>query len=123
MATEQQWMIEASQMGVQSLQYYTSATTLASHRLHDVGGQLLQQEHFLDPKSRVTQNLKDITSTAAYIHHAAAHQVESSKSIETAMRVTTQVAAQLATGAHSATDASFQLEQVLEQLRNIVGRN
>lgn len=121
-ATEQQWMIESSQVGLQSLQYYTNATNVAARRLNNVGLQLQQDEQYLDPQSRVRQNLKEITSTAVYIQNAATHQDESSKSLATAIRVTTQVAEQLATGAESATNASLQLEQVVEQLREIVGR-
>jgi methyl-accepting chemotaxis protein len=115
-------MIESSQMGLQSLQYYTNATGVAARRLNSVGLQLLQQEQYLDPRSQVKQNLKEVTATAVYIQNAAAHQDASSKDLATAIRVTTQVAEQLATGAESATNASLQLEQVVEQLREIVGR-
>ncbi len=121
-ATEQQWMIESSQVGLQSLQYYTNATGVAARRLNNVGLQLLQQEQYLDPHSQVKQNLKEVTATAVYIQNAAAHQDASSKDLATAIRVTTQVAEQLATGAESAASASLQLEQVVEQLREIVGR-
>ncbi len=121
-ATEQQWMIESSHVGLQSLQYYTNATNIAARRLNSVGVQLQQDEYSLEPQSRVKQNLKEITSTAVYIQSAATHQNESSKGLATALRVTTEVAEQLAAGAESAASASLQLEQVVEQLREFVGR-
>ncbi|MDQ6662565.1 MAG: hypothetical protein M3Z24_16570 [Chloroflexota bacterium] len=40
----------------------------------------------------------------------------------TAIKVASQVTEQLAAGATSATDAATQLEQVLNQLRNMVGK-
>jgi len=41
-ASEQTWVIDSSQVGLQSVQYYTDATHIAARRLHEVGIDLMQ---------------------------------------------------------------------------------
>jgi methyl-accepting chemotaxis protein len=59
---------------------------------------------------------------ARYIEKAADYQQKSCKTLATAIRVTSQVTEQLILGANSATESSEQLDQVVEQLREVVGR-
>lgn len=120
-ATEQRWMIESSQVGLQSVRYYTKATNIAAHKLTDVSTQLLSRWQLLDAPT-ISRHLDEILATSKYIENAANRQEESSKNLATAIHVTTQVTEQLADGAASATDASHQLEQVVNQLRNVVGK-
>jgi hypothetical protein len=59
---------------------------------------------------------------AQYIEKAAHYQTASNQKLATAIKVTNQVNEQLAEGAISASDASSQLEQVVSELRQVVGR-
>ena len=120
-ATEQRWMIESSQVGLQSVRYYTNATNVAARKMSDVSTQLTERWELLDNQT-IMRHLDEIHTTAKYIENAANRQEESSKNLATAIRVTTQVTEQLAAGATSATDASHQLEQVVNQLRTVVGK-
>ncbi len=118
--TEQRWIVETSQTGLKSVEYYVEATSIAAHQLNAVGGELLRNWERFEPW-QTKQHLEQIVSTANYIGSAASHQERSSKSLSTALRVTMQVTDQLVAGATSAAAASAQLEQVIEQLRQVVG--
>jgi hypothetical protein len=120
-ATEQQWVIESSQVGMQSVQYYTNATSTAAHSMSETSKQLLEQLKQTNAPSSIKQKLNEMLGIALYIEKASHYQESSNKSLATALRVTTQVTDQLASGAASATEASIQLEQVVDQLRQIVG--
>lgn len=120
-ATEQKWVIESSQVGMQSVQYYTNATSTAAHSLSEMSKQLLEQLKQTNAPPVVKQQLNEMLGMSLYIENASQYQESSNKSLSTALRVTTQVTDQLASGAASATDASTQLEQVVDQLRQIVG--
>jgi hypothetical protein len=119
-ATEQTWVVDSSQVGLQSVQYYTDATRVAAHRLSDVGIELAQCWYQLDART-AKEALGQMVKTAYYIENAAQFQSVSNQKLATAIKVTTQVTEQLATGATSATDAATQLDQVVHQLRNVVG--
>jgi methyl-accepting chemotaxis protein len=120
-ATEQKWIVESSQVGLKSVQYYTEAASVAAHRMNEMSGELAQKWGGLDIQ-RAQQRLAEIVSTANYIEKAISHQEKSSKSLSTAIRITTQVTEQLVEGATSANEAASQLETVIEQLRQVVGK-
>jgi len=119
-ASEQTWVIDSSQVGLKSVQYYTDATTIAAHRLSEMSMQLAQHWDQLDAPT-AKQALEHITTLAQYIEKAAHLQNNSNQKLATAIKVTTQVNEQLTTSATSATDAASQLEQVVKQLRQVVG--
>jgi len=118
--TEQHWIVETSQTGLKSVEYYAEATSVAARRLDAIGGELLRNWERLEPW-QTKQHLEQIMTTANYIGSAASHQERSSKSLSTAIHVTMQVTDQLVSGATSAAEASAQLEDVIEQLRQVVG--
>lgn len=120
-ANEQKWIIESSQVGLQSVQYYAEATSVAARRLDEIGMELVQNWEQLDAQ-RTRNRLSEVIAAARYIEKAASRQNESSKGLATAIRVTAQVTEQLISGATSATEASTQLDEVVEQLRKVVGR-
>lgn len=120
-ATEQKWIVESSQVGMKSVQYYTEAASVAARKLDEMSTELAQQWGRLDIQ-RTQQWLGEIISTANYIEKAVSHQEKSSKSLSTAIRITTQVTEQLISGATSANEAATQLEVVIEQLRQVVGQ-
>ncbi len=118
--TEQRWIVETSQTGLKSVEYYAEATSVAARQLDAIGGELLRNWERLEPW-QTKRHLEQIMTTANYIGSAATHQEQSSKSLSTAIRVTMQVTDQLVSGATSAAEASAQLEDVIEQLRQVVG--
>jgi hypothetical protein len=120
-ASEQMWVVDSSQVGLQSVQYYTDATKVAAHRLTETGMELMQRRQQVDPN--VTKKaLEHVITASRYIEDASQHQTTSIQKLSTALKVATQVTEQLATGATSATDAATQLEQVVQQLRSVVGK-
>ncbi len=120
-ASEQMWVVDSSQVGLQSVQYYTDATKVAAQRLTETGMDLMQHWQQVEP-GMTRRSLEHIVTASKYIEEASQHQTTSNQKLSTALKVATQVTEQLATGATSATDAATQLEQVVQQLRSVVGR-
>jgi hypothetical protein len=120
-AGEQMWVVEASQVGLNKVEYYSQATNIAAQRLSTVGGQLKEGWQYLDSR-RAEKVLEEIIAAAKYIEKARTFQDESNKSLAASIRVTTQVTEQLTTGATSAAEAAEQLEEVVNQLRSVVGK-
>lgn len=120
-ATEQRWVVDSSQVGLQSVQYYASATEVAAHQLSRVGIELAQKwDHIHAQEAR--QSLDRMIKTAQYIENSSQYQNVSNQKLDTALKVATQVTEQLVAGTTSATDAATQLQQVVQQLRRVVGK-
>ena len=68
------------------------------------------------------QVLGQMISVALYIEKAAHSQTTNNQKLAIAIKVTTQVNEQLADGAIFASDAASQLERVVSELRQVVGR-
>lgn len=119
-AKEQKWIVESSQTGLKSVQYYVNASSIAARKMGEIGKDLAQNWQRVD-EQHIKQRLDEIIATANYIEKASGHQENSSKSVATAVRITTQVTEQLIAGATSANDAATQLEEVIKQLRQVVG--
>lgn len=120
-SSEQLWVVDSVQVGLQSVQYYTDATRIAAHKLGEVGMELEHNWHRQNFET-VRQGLQQVISAAGYIEKATHYQGDSGQKLSTAIKVTTQVNEQLADGAISATEAASQLEQVVNDLRNVVGQ-
>ncbi len=120
-ASEQMWVVDSSQVGLQSVQYYTDATKVAAHQLNDIGTELANNWYTIDEQS-ARQHLEHIITTAQYIENAAHYQGTSNQKLATALKVATQVTEQLSAGATSATSAATQLEHVVEELRYVAGK-
>lgn len=120
-SSEQLWVVDSVQVGLQSVQYYTDATRIAAHKLGEVGTDMERNWHHQNFET-VRQGLQQVISAANYIEKATHYQGDSSQKLSTAIKVTTQVNEQLADGAISATEAASQLEQVVNDLRNVVGQ-
>lgn len=119
-ATEQSWMVEASQMALESIKYYTNAMQLAGQRLASISADLRQTAGRSDP-ARLQRAFNEIASTSTYIERAAHHQNAANEKLASAVRVTTQAATQLTNGANSTDEAAAQLEQIVQQLIAVVG--
>ncbi|GHO85018.1 PDC sensor domain-containing protein [Dictyobacter formicarum] len=120
-AGEQVWVVDSSQVGLQSVQYYTEAAKVASEKLNSTTQLLRQHGNQLTP-AQVEQVMEDIMRSASYLVNALEYQHSSNQKLATALKVATQVTEQLQTGASSATDAAEQLERVVQELRSVVGR-
>jgi hypothetical protein len=120
-ASEQIWVVDSSQVGLQSIQYYTEAINIAAHELTELGTGLTQHWNSADVR-KIYQALERILSASRYIENASQYQYASNEKLATALKVATQVTEQLAAGATSATDAAAQLEDVVTRLRSVVGK-
>jgi hypothetical protein len=118
---EQSWVIDAIQVGLQSVQYYTDATRISAHKLGDIGRDL-QNGWGRQHTETIRQGLQEVIDVAHYIETAADYQTESSQKLTTAIKVTSQVNEQLVDGSMSATEAAKQLRQVVNDLRDVVGQ-
>jgi hypothetical protein len=120
-AAEQVWVVESSQTGLESVQYYTEASKVALQRLHIVTTELLRGWGQGDT-THVEQMLEQIMITAKYLEQATDYQDTSNQKLATALKVAVQVTEQLHNGTTSATLAATQLEKVVGELRKVVGR-
>ncbi len=119
-ATEQKWIVESSETGLKSVQYYAKATSVAASKLNEMSTELMQSLEWLDAW-QTKQRLNEIIQAGRYIEKASSHQLQSNKNLSTGIRITTQVTEQLVSGAKSAAEAAAQLEEVIRQLRQVVG--
>jgi hypothetical protein len=120
-ASEQMWVVDSSQVGLQSVQYYTEANKIASYRLIETVKELAQNWQYAN-RQQIEQAFERIIQAARYIGNASDYQDASNQKLATALKVAIQVTEQLHTGATSATEAATQLERVVQELRSVVGR-
>lgn len=120
-AAEQVWVVESSQTGLESVQYYTEASKVALQRLHVVTTELLRGWEEGDA-THAEQMLEQIMITTQYLERATDFQDTSNQKLATALKVAVQVTEQLHNGTTSATLAATQLEKVVDELRKVVGR-
>lgn len=119
-ATEQSWMVEASQVALQSIRYYTNAASIAAQRLADLSVELTRQPNNFNDY-RLNKSLKDISEAAKYVDLAVKHQESANEKLAAALRVTTRAMEQLTNGAKSTDEAAAQLEVIVRQLTDVVG--
>ena len=120
-ATEQSWVIDSSLVGLQSVQYYTNATRIAARHLHQSSLDLAQNWDQYDLQS-TRRILGQMINASAYIEKAVHLQTASSQKLATAIKVNTQVNEQLTEGASGTNSSAAELEQVVNELRQVVGR-
>ena len=120
-ATEQSWVIDSSQVGLQSVQYYTNATRVAARHLNQASLDLAQNWDQYDLQS-TRRILGEMINASAYIEKAVHLQTASSQKLATAIKVNTQVNEQLTEGASGTNASAAELAQVVEDLRQVVGR-
>lgn len=118
---EQLWVIDSVKVGLQSVQYYTDATRISAHKMGEIGTELKDSWRRQDVET-IRRSLQEVIDVAQYIEKAADYQTDSSQKLTTAIKVTSQVNDQLADGSISATEAAKQLQQVVNDLRNVVGQ-
>jgi polyhydroxyalkanoate synthesis regulator phasin len=121
MSTEQQWIIEGAQTGLTSAQYYSDATGVAAHKLDELGNVLLGNWGKMNPQ-QARQFLEEMIVSAKYIEKATTFQKKSFQDLASGIRVSTQVTKQLSTNSTKALESATLMEEVVEQLRDVVGQ-
>jgi hypothetical protein len=118
-SSEQVWIVEASKTGLKSQQYYTDASKIAARRLNELGRGLLE---WRDADMQTTlQVVQQMVNIGLYFEKAIAYQEEANNKVAVAVKVTDEVAEQLASGAQSTSEAANELDGIVHQLRQIVG--
>lgn len=118
-SSEQVWIVEASKTGLKSQQYYTDASKIAARRLNELGRGLLEwRDADMQTTLHVVQQMVNI---GLYFEKAIAYQEEANNKVAVAVKVTDEVAEQLASGAKSTSEAANELDGIVHQLRQIVG--
>lgn len=117
-ATEQSWMVEASQAAQQTIKYYTNAASIATQQLSILSAQAAQKPATTDELNR---SLRDMLEAAQYIHLAIEHQKNANEKLAAALRVTTRASDQLTKGAKSTDTAATELESIVQQLMTVIG--
>jgi methyl-accepting chemotaxis protein len=121
-ATEQNWMVEAAQTALKSVQYYTNATAVAANRISKLSNDITPITLNQDP-NRYNQSLQEMVETAAYIERALKHQETMNEKLAMSLRVTTQATEQLTKGANATNDAAAQMEYIVGELTSVVGES
>jgi methyl-accepting chemotaxis protein len=117
---EQTWMVEASQIGMNSVKYYTNATNIASERIISLCTDLLQNPIRHDPQ-KILQTTRAVLDAATYVQKATRQQGQMNEKMMTTLRVTDQVTNQLTKSASSSDASARGLEQIVNQLTSVVG--
>lgn len=71
-ASEQTWVVDSSQVGLQSVQYYADATQIAARQLDRISTELAQHWYHMDAQI-AKEHLIRLVSAAQYIEKAAQH--------------------------------------------------
>lgn len=120
-ASEQVWVVDSSQVGLQSIQYYTEAARFALRQLLEITGDLAQRWRHENPQ-QIDYTFEQVIKTVKYLEYAMEYQHASNQKMATALKVATQVTEQLHHGATSATEAATHLEEVVRRLQAVTGR-
>jgi nitrogen fixation/metabolism regulation signal transduction histidine kinase len=119
LAAEPIWMAESSEIGLKSIQYYTNASKIAARRLNELGNDLLSRPD--QDKQSILQGVAQMVEIGQYFERATDHQAESNAKVAVAIRVTGDAAKQIEVGAKSVDESASVLNQVVTQLRRIIG--
>jgi methyl-accepting chemotaxis protein len=120
--TEQSWVVDSSQTGLSSVNYYVDATQEAASRIIATSTELERYWPQVSPE-KTREVLHQIVAAALYIENAVQYQKSSGKKLSAAIDLTQQVTDQLTSSADAAIQAAEQMEQVVSQLQQVVGRD
>ncbi len=120
-ATQQMWVIDSANVGLRTVQYYTKAAEAAIQHHNTISSALLERQQAPD-LGEVQQGLEQLLTDGQYVERAIGLQNQSNRKLASTIKINTQVADQLATSASAATQAADQLEQVVDELRQVVGQ-
>lgn len=118
-ASEQLWMIDASEAGLKSIQYYTNASRKAASQLNMVGTELLARPE--RDKQLILNGIGQMVEIGQYFGQAVTHQEECNRKVAAAMKATNEIARQIESSAQSVNGATSVLDEVVNQLRKVAG--
>ncbi|GCE06928.1 PDC sensor domain-containing protein [Dictyobacter aurantiacus] len=118
--TEQVWVIDSSQEGLKTVQYYNNAAEVAIQHINTTATRLLDNWDRLD-KATLRQAIEQMIETSQYTRRAIHYQNASNEKLATAINIMNQVNEQLVAGSNGADEASHQLQNVVTDLRHVVG--
>jgi len=119
--TEQSWVVDSSKTGLSSVDYYVDATQEAANRIVATSSELERYWPQVPPE-QTREVLHQIVVAAHYIENAVQYQKSSGKKLSAAIDLTQQVTDQLTSNSDAAIQAAEQMEQVVSQLQQVVGR-
>lgn len=120
-ASSQMWVVESSQVGLKSVNYYTHATDVAANQLAQMTSALMQSWQYLNTQER-RKRLEQIEQLMTYMKNASNYLGTSNQKLENALTLATEVAEQLHEGSRSSNESAAQLEKIVEALRTVIGR-
>jgi methyl-accepting chemotaxis protein len=120
MSKEQEWIIECAQVGLNAVQHYADAAAMAAQHLNQVGNEFLGKWEKMDPQ-QAKKYLNEIVTSAQYISKATIHQKKNFNGLASGIKVSTQVTEQLSTNSTKTFESATVMEEVVEQLREVVG--
>lgn len=119
---QQAWVVDSSKTGLSSMNYFIDASQNATSRIIMTGKAL--ENHWTMMKPEETQQaLRQILMATHYIESALQQQKLNGKQLSAALDLTQQVTDQLNLSTGSATRAAEQMEYVVNQLQQVVGRS
>lgn len=120
--TEQVWVVNSTKTGLSSVNYYMDATQEAANRIVTTSTELERRWSQVHQMER-QEALHQIVVAAHYIEDAVQYQKTSSKKLSAAIDLTKQVTDQLNSSTELATETADQMEQVVSQLQQVVGKS
>ncbi len=118
-ASQQVWIVDSSQVGLDSVEYYTKASKKAIWRLNDLSKELPRRKY--TNQQAVQQDIDAMNDIGEYLKKAIVYQNESNKNVSTTISVANEVADQLASGARATKEVAEELNRTIERLRDVVG--
>jgi hypothetical protein len=121
-STQQVWAINAINQALQSLAETATDISRRTDQLAQMGNQILQRRSEISP-TQIDSIVAYITRSVRDISVASRHQSATYERMTGAMQAVMEVAEQVAGDSQQTSDGANRLEQVVQQLRQLVGVN
>jgi hypothetical protein len=119
-STQQVWAINAINQALQSLAETATDISRRTDQLAQMGNQILQRRSEISP-TQIDSIVAYITRSVRDISVASRHQSATYERMTGAMQAVMEVAEQVAGDSQQTSDGADRLEQVVQQLRQLVG--
>src|SRR5260221_5774380 len=119
-STQQVWAINAINQALQSLAETATDISRRTDQLAQMGNQILQRRAEISP-TQIDSIVAYITRSVRDISVASRHQTSTYERMTAAMQAVMEVAQQVANDSQQTSENAGRLEQVVQQLRQLVG--
>lgn len=119
--SQQAWVVESSKTGLSSISHYADASQNATNRILMMGRVIESRWPSINPEEG-QKAIQQILVATHYIETALRQQAVNGKKLLATLDLTQQVTDQLNSSAEAATHAAEQMEQVVSQLQQVVGK-